>query len=68
MTPMFEARLVLHLGRLASAYFHVGALHPDTLGDEMLIESDVTDPHFIAVCRNTDGYQMLRILPIESCR
>ena len=34
---------------------------PPTWREKVLIDWDVTDPHFIAVRRNTDRYQVLRI-------
>jgi len=51
MTPMVARSVVLHPGVLACAYFHTSAHFIRHLGRERLIESDVTDPHFIAVRR-----------------
>ena len=68
MTLMVATSVVLHPGRLACAYFHTSTHLIRQPGRERLIESDATDPHFTAVRGNTDGHQMLRIFPIESCR
>jgi hypothetical protein len=53
MTPMVAIRIVPHLARLASAYFHISThVIRQHGGKRKLIESDFTDLHFIAVRRN----------------
>ena len=65
MTPMVATSIVPHLGRLACAYFHTSAHPSDNLGGKSVDRLRMSpDPHFIAVRRNTDRYQMLRMFPI----
>jgi hypothetical protein len=60
MTPTVATSIVPDLGRLACAYFHTSAHLIRQLGRERLIESDVTDPHFIAVRRDEIAHLLER--------